>query len=96
MDPASIDAFVSRWLATRPSPSYPDQLRRTDAAKERTVDARGFEAQFATNHLGHFQLTTGLLPALKAANGARVVTVSSGAQRFSDIRWDDPHFTEGY
>ena len=46
--------------------------------------------------MGHFQLTLGLYPALRAAQGARVVSVSSGAQRFSDIRWDDPHFTTGY
>ena len=38
-------------------------------------DARGYETQFATNHLGHFQLTLALLPALRAAHGARVVAV---------------------
>ena len=37
----------------------------------------GFELQFGTNHLGHFALTAGLLPALKAARNPRVVTVSS-------------------
>jgi NAD(P)-dependent dehydrogenase (short-subunit alcohol dehydrogenase family) len=59
-------------------------------------DARGYESQFATNHLGHFQLTLGLLPALRAAHSARVVNVTSGGHRLSDIRWDDPHFTTGY
>lgn len=59
-------------------------------------DARGYEAQFATNHLGHFQLTLALLPALRAARGARVVNVSSGGHHLCDIRWDDPHFTVGY
>jgi NAD(P)-dependent dehydrogenase (short-subunit alcohol dehydrogenase family) len=43
----------------------------------RTVD--GFEMQFGTNHLGHFALTGLLLPSILAAQGARVVTVSSGA-----------------
>ena len=56
---------------------------------------RGYETQFATNHLGHFQLTRALLPALRA-DGARVVMISSGAQRFGRIRWDDPNFTSGY
>ena len=37
-----------------------------------------------------------LLPALRAAKGARVVNVSSGAQRFGEIRWDDPSFASGY
>jgi NAD(P)-dependent dehydrogenase (short-subunit alcohol dehydrogenase family) len=40
-----------------------------------TVD--GFETQFGINHLGHFALTGLLIPALLAAPGARVVTVSS-------------------
>ena len=96
LDPASINAFTSGWLATDRPLHILINCAGLTPPKERSADARGFEAQFAANHLGHFQLTTGLLPALKAANGARVVTVSSGAQRFSDIRWDDPHFTEGY
>jgi NAD(P)-dependent dehydrogenase (short-subunit alcohol dehydrogenase family) len=49
------------------------------APPRRTVTANGFELQFGTNHLGHFVLTGLLLPALLAANSARVVTVSSVA-----------------
>ena len=94
VDPASIEAFVQRWLATgRPLHIL---INNAAAAGGPVHDARGFETMFATNHLGHFQLTLGLLPALHAAHGARVVNVSSGAQRFSDIRWDDPNFTTGY
>lgn len=95
MDPASIDAFVARYLDTgRPlhilinNAGYP-------APAEIVRDSRGYEAQFATNHLGHFQLTLGLYPALRAAGGARVVNTTSGAQRMSDILWDDPNFTGG-
>ncbi|MDZ7676990.1 MAG: oxidoreductase [Acidimicrobiales bacterium] len=44
----------------------------------RTAD--GFESQFGTNHLGHFALTAGLLPALLAVTGSRVVTVTSTAR----------------
>ncbi len=51
-----------------------------------------WEAQFATNHLGHFVLTTQLLPNLLAANAPRVVCLSSIAHRRSDIIWDDVHF----
>jgi NAD(P)-dependent dehydrogenase (short-subunit alcohol dehydrogenase family) len=61
-----------------------------------TLDARGYEAAFAAFHLGHFQLTLALHPALRAAGGARIVNVSSGAHRTSDIRWDDLHFAQGY
>ncbi|KAJ0405421.1 hypothetical protein P43SY_005040 [Pythium insidiosum] len=45
------------------------------------VSADGLELQFATNHLGHFLLTSLLLDALKASNDARVVTVSSLSHR---------------
>lgn len=98
LDPDSIESFASHYLASgRPLHILVNNAGRAGAPQERVLDSRGYEAQFATNHLGHFQLTLGLLPALRAAHGARVVTVSSGAQRFSDIRWDDPHFaTTGY
>ena len=55
-----------------------------------TVD--GFELQFGTNHLGHFLLITRLLPALIAADGARVVLLSSAGHRFGDVDLDDPGF----
>jgi NAD(P)-dependent dehydrogenase (short-subunit alcohol dehydrogenase family) len=54
-------------------------------------DGRGYEAQFSTNHLGHFQLTARLWPALVKANGARVICVSSLGHFFSDIS-DDWNF----
>jgi NAD(P)-dependent dehydrogenase (short-subunit alcohol dehydrogenase family) len=44
--------------------------------------------QLGTNHLGHFALTGLLLPALLAAPGARVVTVSSGAHATGKIDFD--------
>jgi NAD(P)-dependent dehydrogenase (short-subunit alcohol dehydrogenase family) len=93
LDPASIDAFVARHTDGRPL-----HLLINNAGimgGELVRDARGYESQFATNHLGHFQLTNGLLPALRAANGARVVEVSSWGHHLSDIRWDDPHFETG-
>lgn len=52
----------------------------------------GWEAQFGTNHLGHFALTKGLMPLLEKTSGARVVALSSIAHRRSGIRWDDIHF----
>jgi NAD(P)-dependent dehydrogenase (short-subunit alcohol dehydrogenase family) len=54
----------------------------------------GWEAQFATNHLGHFALVNRLWPAFQ--RGARIVSVSSGGHRRSPIRWDDLMFTDGY
>ncbi|MEO3875680.1 SDR family NAD(P)-dependent oxidoreductase [Nonomuraea sp. B12E4] len=95
LDPASIDAFAARLLDS----GRPLHILINNAgimAGPLVRDARGYESQFATNHLGHFQLTLGLLPALRAAHGARVVNVTSGGHRLSDIRWDDPHFNTGY
>ena len=94
VDPASIDAFAARWLGTGRALHMLINGAGASGGPER--DARGYETQFATNHLGHFQLTLALLPALRAAHGARVVNVSSGAQRFGRIRWDDPNFATGY
>ena len=50
---------------------------------------QGHELQFGTNHLGHFALTARLLPLLQATPGARVTVVSSTAQNFGRIDFDD-------
>jgi NAD(P)-dependent dehydrogenase (short-subunit alcohol dehydrogenase family) len=52
----------------------------------------GWELQFATNHLGHFALTTGLHDALADAHGARIVALSSSGHLFSPVVFDDIHF----
>ncbi|KUZ91409.1 short-chain dehydrogenase [Burkholderia ubonensis] len=56
----------------------------------------GFEMQFGTNHLGHFALTGRLLPMLRAARRARVVTMSSGFARGGRLRLDDLRAEQGY
>lgn len=91
LDPSSIDAFASAFLAT----GAPLQMLVNSAgimACPLQRDARGYEAQFATNHLGHFQLTARLWPALRRANGARVVSVSSRGHVIGPIDLTDPHF----
>ena len=55
----------------------------------------GWEAQFATNHLGHFTLANELWPVL-ADGGARVVALSSTGHKLSGIRFGDLQFTSGY
>jgi NAD(P)-dependent dehydrogenase (short-subunit alcohol dehydrogenase family) len=62
------------------------------ALPELRRSAEGHEQQFATNHLGHFRLALGLLPALRAAAGARVVSVSSRAHLNSPVFFDDIDF----
>jgi NAD(P)-dependent dehydrogenase (short-subunit alcohol dehydrogenase family) len=62
------------------------------AVPELRRSPEGHELQFATNHLGHFRLALGLLPALRAAGGARVVSVSSRAHLNSPVIFDDIDF----
>ena len=66
----------------------------TPPQRDTTTD--GFELQFGSNHLGHFALTAHLLPLLRAADQARVVSLSSLAARQGRIHFDDPQFEKSY
>lgn len=90
-DPASIDAFAHGFLSRT---KKLDILVNNAAimASPLMRDARGYEAQFAINHLGHFQLTARLWPALKATPGARVVSLSSIGHRIAPPDLEDPNF----
>ncbi len=56
----------------------------------------GFESQLAANYLGHFALTGLLLPVLANAPNSRVVSLSSLAHNWGEIRFDDLNFKSGY
>lgn len=91
-DPASIDACAD---ATAKETGKIDLLIANAAimANPLTRDARGYESQFATNHLGHFQLAARLWPLVAAAGeGARVVVLSSLGHKRSPFRAEDPNF----
>jgi NAD(P)-dependent dehydrogenase (short-subunit alcohol dehydrogenase family) len=91
MDPASIDAFASAFIASgRKLDMLVNSAGIMAAPLER--DARGYEVQFSANHLGHFQLTARLWPALRRAGDARVVSVSSRGHRRAPVDFDDPNF----
>lgn len=87
-DPGSIRRFVEGW-------DEPLHLLVNNAGVMAIQDrllSRLWEAQFATNHLGHFILATGLHRWLAAADGARVVSVSSSAHLFSPVVFGDINF----
>mgnify|MGYP001418029040 CR=1 FL=1 len=90
-DPASIDSFAggvaSQWDRI-------DILINNAAimASPLMRDARGYEMQFATNHLGHFQLTARLWPLLAAGHDTRVVCLSSIGHRLNGLDLDDPNW----
>lgn len=54
--------------------------------------ADGFEMQFGTNHLGHFVLTSGLLPLVEKGENKRIVNLSSRAHHRDQVHFDDPNY----
>jgi NAD(P)-dependent dehydrogenase (short-subunit alcohol dehydrogenase family) len=87
-DQASVARFVADWTG-------PLHILVNNAGVMATPEMRtpeGWEFQFATNHLGHFALATGLHPALAAAGGARAVSLSSVAHVAASVDFDDIHF----
>jgi NAD(P)-dependent dehydrogenase (short-subunit alcohol dehydrogenase family) len=91
LDPASIDAFATEFLASGRRLHILINNAGIMAAPL-TRDARGYESQFSANHLGHFQLTVRLWPALSNARGARIVSLSSRGHQLAGIDFDDPNF----
>jgi NAD(P)-dependent dehydrogenase (short-subunit alcohol dehydrogenase family) len=89
-DRPSIDALVAGWegpldiLVNNAGVMAIQELTRTD---------RGYEMQFATNHLGHFALALGLHDALAAAEGGRIVSVSSSGHLRSPVVFDDLNYS---
>jgi NAD(P)-dependent dehydrogenase (short-subunit alcohol dehydrogenase family) len=91
MNPYSIDAFAKKFIAS----GRPLHLLINNAGimwVPLRRDDRGIESQLATNYLAQFQLTARLWSALKQANGARVVNVSSQGHQFAPFNFEDPNF----
>ncbi|MET9551361.1 SDR family NAD(P)-dependent oxidoreductase [Streptomyces sp. NPDC006645] len=90
-DQASVAAFTAAWdgplhiLINNAGVMYTPELRTPE----------GWELQFATNHLGHFALATGLHPALTAADRARIVSLTSVGHLLQAVDFDDIDFREG-
>lgn len=80
-----MHAFVAAWRG----PLHILVLNAGVMASPLERTKEGWEMQFATNHLGHFALATGLHSALTAAHGARVVAVSSVGHVNGGVIFDD-------
>ena len=90
-DLASIRSFAARFLDSgQPIDVLINNAGVMACPFEHTAD--GFEMQFGTNHLGHFELTRLLEPAVLAGNEPRIVNLSSAAHSISDVDLDDPNF----
>ena len=93
---ASVEAFAARLL-TRDQPIHTfinNAGIMTPPTRHITTD--GFELQLGTNYLGHFALTGRLLPLLRKAGSARVVTLSSLTNRIATINFDDLQSEHSY
>ncbi|MFT3979461.1 MAG: SDR family NAD(P)-dependent oxidoreductase [Ferruginibacter sp.] len=91
MDPVSIDSFAEKFVASgRPLHILVNNAGIMWVPLRR--DSQGIESQLATNYLAQFRLTSRLWPALKKANGARVINVSSQGHQFAPFHFDDPNF----
>jgi NAD(P)-dependent dehydrogenase (short-subunit alcohol dehydrogenase family) len=91
MNPDSIDTFAATFLASgRPLHLLINNAGIMFVPLRRNT--RGVESQLATNYLAPFQLTARLWNALKKANGARVVNVSSQGHQFAPFHFEDPNF----
>jgi NAD(P)-dependent dehydrogenase (short-subunit alcohol dehydrogenase family) len=88
-DLRSVKKFAAEWTA-------PLHILVNNAGimavPELEKTPQGFELQFGTNFLGHFALVQGLHKSLAAANGARVVSLSSTGHCFSPVNFDDLNF----
>ena len=93
-DLESVRRFSERFLASGRTVDFMIDSAGIMACPETRVGP-GWEAQFATNHLGHFALVNRLWPAIEPGGG-RVVSVSSRGHHFSGMRWDDVHWQGGY
>ncbi|MEI9806582.1 MAG: SDR family NAD(P)-dependent oxidoreductase [Bacteroidota bacterium] len=91
MNSASIDVFAQKFLSS----GRPLHLLINNAGimwVPLRRDSNGIESQLATNYLAQFHLTARLWPALKKANGARVINVSSLGHQMAPFNFDDPNF----
>jgi NAD(P)-dependent dehydrogenase (short-subunit alcohol dehydrogenase family) len=91
INPDSVDTFAKKFLASgRPLHLLINNAGIMFVPLRR--DAKGNESQFATNYLSVFRLTARLWDALKKADGARVLNVSSLGHHFAPFNFEDPNF----
>jgi NAD(P)-dependent dehydrogenase (short-subunit alcohol dehydrogenase family) len=89
LDTASVRDFAARWQGPL---HYLINNAGIMALPTLQLSPDGWECQFAVNHLGHFALAVALHDALRRAEGARIVAVSSSSHLLSPVVFDDINF----
>ncbi len=88
-DLASVRRFTADWGA---APLHILVNNAAIMACPLARTAQGWESQFGVNHLGHFALTTALLPAMQAGAPSRLVALTSTGHKLGGVDCDDIHF----
>lgn len=99
LDLASLNSIEAFGKNLRSSHDRLDLLINNAAVMTpptRQITSDGFELQLGTNYLGHFALTTQLLPLLRNADQPRVVSLSSVAARNGEIQFDNLQSERSY
>ncbi|WP_042722123.1 SDR family oxidoreductase [Flavobacterium sp. B17] len=95
-DLSSIKSFASKMISKGQAIDLLINNAGVMTPPKRLETSDGFELQFGTNHIGHFALTAQLLPLLRKSSDARVVTVSSVANRAGAINFDNIQSKSSY
>ena len=93
-DPSSAQSFVNEFVDSGMSLDILINNAAVMACPQMPTK-EGWDLQFAVNHIGHFIITKGLLPAM-SSSGSRIVTLSSTGHKLSGIQWEDVHFEGSY
>ncbi|NML41049.1 SDR family NAD(P)-dependent oxidoreductase [Chitinophaga sp. G-6-1-13] len=93
-DPVSVNRFAEQFLAEHHNLDYLFNNAGLFNVPSLQLDKRGYELQFGVNHLGHFQLTGRLWPALKRSGAARVINTSSIGHRHMALQPEDINFEQ--
>ncbi|OJJ14366.1 oxidoreductase [marine bacterium AO1-C] len=91
-DLGSVSKFANKMLGELDKLDLLINNAGVMASPERRVGPN-WEYQFGINHMGHFALTTKLMPLLTKTPDVRVVALASTAHKISDILWDDMQFS---
>ena len=94
-DPSSVTRFINEFNASGTSLDILVNNAAVMACPQMPTK-KGWDLQFAVNHIGHFILTKGLLPIMVKSSDARIVTLYSTGHKLSGIQWEDVHFDESY
>jgi retinol dehydrogenase-12 len=95
-DLKSIDECSKRLLSRMAKVDVLMNNAGVMAIPQREVTSNGFEKHMGINHLGHFALTSNLMPLVEKSEAGRIVTVSSTAHLLGKLDRSNLLLESGY